>query len=54
MTIKIFRFMLTIGLGVSLSGCSASSQEPPPVREPTTVAQFDRWMDELSNWGTMG
>ena len=54
MTIKIFRFMLTIGLGVSLSGCSASSQEPPPVREPTTVAQFDRWMDELSNWGRWG
>ena len=54
MTITYFRFMLTLGLGVGLSGCSANSQEPPPVREPTTVAQFDRWMVELSNWGRWG
>ena len=23
-------------------------------REPVSIAQFDRWMDELSNWGRWG
>lgn len=39
---------------VGLSACTADSFTQPEAREPVSVAQFDRWMEELSNWGRWG
>ena len=41
-----------VGLGLSLGSASPKAQSPE--REPVSIAQFDRWMDELSNWGRWG
>ena len=54
MTATVFRITLAAVLTGSMSGCGVSSQVSPPIREPVTVEQFDRWMEELSNWGRWG
>ncbi len=40
-----------VGTG-AMSGSRLSAQTE--TREPVTIAQFDQWMDELSNWGRWG
>ena len=54
MTTTVTRFIFSLGLTCTLSGCGVSSNTQPDAREPTSVAQFDRWMEELSNWGRWG
>lgn len=40
---------------VAASGaCGVASQTSPDTREPISVAQFDAWMEEYSNWGRWG
>lgn len=46
--------LLAIIMGVSTSACGAASQTSPDAREPISVEQYDRWMEELSNWGRWG
>ncbi len=41
-------------LALVTGGCSTESFTQPEVREPTSVAQFDQWMEEYSNWGRWG
>ena len=41
-------------LALVTGGCSTESFTQPEVREPTSVAQFDEWMEEYSNWGRWG
>jgi kynurenine formamidase len=48
------RLLCACILGCGLSACGAASFTKPETREPVTVEQFDRWMDELSNWGRWG
>ena len=43
-----------IAFGVSTSACGAASQTSLDAREPISVEQYHRWMDELSNWGRWG
>ena len=50
----LIRFVLTSVLGFSVSACAVSSLTQPETREPITVEQYDRWMEELSNWGRWG
>ena len=50
----MFRLTLLLVLGLSVSACGVSSLTQPETREPITVAQFDQWMEELSNWGRWG
>ena len=50
----LIRFVLTSVLGFSVSACAVSSLAQPETREPITVEQYDRWMEELSNWGRWG
>ena len=48
---------LAVGAGIIacvLSAWSATPEAQPAEREPVSIAQFDRWMDELSNWGRWG
>nr|MCS5689829.1 hypothetical protein [Acidimicrobiales bacterium] len=35
-------------------GCNTETFTQPETREPTTIAQFDGWMEEYSNWGRWG
>lgn len=47
----------TLAAGIatlSLVASAAGALAQPPEREPVSIAQFDRWMDELSNWGRWG
>lgn len=41
-------------VAAGLSACTADSFTQPEAREPVSVEQFDRWMEELSNWGRWG
>ena len=50
----VARVIATFVGGCAVAACGASSFTQPETREPTTVAQFDQWMDELSNWGRWG
>ncbi len=50
----VIRDICAIVLTCSMAACGASSFTQPETREPTTVAQFDQWMAELSNWGRWG
>ena len=52
--ITCVRVVWTLVIGSSLSGCQVFSSSQPATREPTSIEQFDRWMDELSNWGRWG
>ena len=45
---------VVIIIGTSLSACESVSFTQPEAREPTSIAQFDRWMVEYSNWGRWG
>ena len=52
---KAFGRLAAAGIvGVGLFACSADSFTQPETREPVTIAQFDQWMEELSNWGRWG
>lgn len=46
--------LVPIVISVSLTACDTSSFTQADTREPTSVAQFDRWMEEYSNWGRWG
>ena len=52
--VSVMRVVSTLVLGWSVSGCQVFSSSQPATREPTSIEQFDRWMDELSNWGRWG
>ncbi len=54
MRLKLMRGIVSIGLGLSVTGCDSASFTQPETREPTSIAQFDRWMEEYSNWGRWG
>lgn len=54
MSLIVKRASFVIILGASLSACESSSFTQPDAREPTSIAQFDRWMEEYSNWGRWG
>ena len=49
---------LTRCAATSLAGAllcgPAADAHAQPAREPVTIEQFDRWMEELSNWGRWG
>ena len=51
---KVIRVLSTLAVGCTVGACGASSFTQPETREPTTIAQFDQWMEELSNWGRWG
>ncbi len=45
------------GLAVVMAAsgaCGVASQSSPATGEPISVAQFDAWMEEYSNWGRWG
>ena len=50
----VTRVIATFVGGCAVAACGTSSFTQPETREPTTIAQFDQWMDELSNWGRWG
>ena len=52
--VSVVRVVSILVLGWSVSGCQVFSNSQPATREPTSIEQFDRWMDELSNWGRWG
>lgn len=52
--VSVMRVVSILVLGWSVSGCQVFSSSQPATREPTSIEQFDRWMDELSNWGRWG
>ena len=44
-------------VGIAAAGLAAWTVSPSAqsgAREPVSIAQFDRWMEELSNWGRWG
>ena len=54
MEVGVFRALVIFFAAPALVGCDTSSFTQPQTREPTSIAQFDQWMDELSNWGRWG
>ena len=45
------------GTGIAsavLCGLAVDAHAQPEIREPVSIEQFDRWMEELSNWGRWG
>ena len=50
--VSVVGVAIVVGCGLAARGASSVTQ--PETREPTTVAQFDQWMEELSNWGRWG
>ena len=54
MEIGVFRALVMLFATTALVGCDTSSFTQPETREPTSIAQFDQWMDEYSNWGRWG
>ncbi len=54
MEIGVFRALVMLFAATALVGCDTSSFTQPETREPTSIAQFDQWMDEYSNWGRWG
>ena len=48
------RAITAIVCALSATAYGASSFTQPETREPTSIAQFDQWMEELSNWGRWG
>ncbi len=45
------------GTGIAsavLCGLAVDAHAQPGTREPVSIEQFDRWMEELSNWGRWG
>ena len=54
MTNACVRLTLAGILAIGVTACQADSFSQPEDREPVSIAQFDQWMDELSNWGRWG
>ena len=54
MEIGVFRALVMFFAATAFVGCDTSSFTQPETREPTSIAQFDQWMDEYSNWGRWG
>ena len=54
MTNACMRLALAGILAIGVTACQADSFSQPEDREPVSIAQFDQWMDELSNWGRWG
>ena len=54
MTNACMRLALAGILAIGVTACRADSFSQPEDREPVSIAQFDQWMDELSNWGRWG
>ena len=48
------RVVVAMALGCTPVANVADAQTQSGTREPTTIAQFDQWMEELSNWGRWG
>lgn len=48
------RVVVAMALGCTPIASVADAQTQSGTREPTTIAQFDQWMEELSNWGRWG
>ena len=52
---KALTRLVAVGIvGIGLSAWTADSFAQSGGREPVSIAQFDRWMEELSNWGRWG
>ena len=52
---KALTRLAAVGIvGIGLSAFTADSFAQSGAREPVSIAQFDRWMEELSNWGRWG
>ena len=52
---KALTRLVAVGIvGIGLSASTADSFAQSGGREPVSIAQFDRWMEELSNWGRWG
>ena len=41
-------------VAAAAGACGVAAQTSPATREPVSVAQFDAWMEEYSNWGRWG
>ena len=54
MKTTLTRFAATGLAGAVLCGPAAEAVAQPEAREPVSIEQFDRWMEELSNWGRWG
>ena len=54
MKTTLTRFAATGLAGAVLCGLAAEALAQPQAREPVSIEQFDRWMEELSNWGRWG
>ena len=54
MKTTLTRFAATGLAGAVLCGLAAEALAQPEAREPVSIEQFDRWMEELSNWGRWG
>ena len=50
----LIRVVVAIIVGCTMATGGVSALAQPETRTPTTVAQFDQWMEELSNWGRWG
>ena len=48
------RIVVAMALGCTPVANVSDAQTQSGTREPTTIAQFDQWMEELSNWGRWG
>ena len=54
MKTTLTRFAVTGLAAAVLCGPAAEALAQPEAREPVSIEQFDRWMEELSNWGRWG
>ena len=54
MKTTLTRRAVTCLAGAVLCGPSAEAFGQSEVREPVSIEQFDRWMEDLSNWGRWG
>ena len=48
------RIVGLVVVSVVAGACGVASQTSPAAREPVSVAQFEAWMEEYSNWGRWG